>query len=124
MVHHLAEQGRDSFSQVERKKQNYFFPGWLNEGRCPGGCPSVSWAFVKACSFFGFADWRANRPGLTQAALSKKNEHLWKLCMLCQQLENLKETRENREGKEDSLTESVKSNSIGENLLVPSDQGT
>ena len=28
------------------------------------------------------------------------------------------------EGKEDSLTEGVKSNSKGGNLLVPSDQGT
>ncbi len=33
-------------------------------------------------------------------------------------------TGQTAEGKEDSLTEGVENNSIGENLLVPSDQGT
>ena len=32
----------------------------------------VQWAIVHSGSFFGFADWRAHRPGPTQAAWSKK----------------------------------------------------
>ena len=60
---------------------------WLNEIRCPGGCPSE----VKKGS-------SAMMKNLNTGQTSGK--------------------------KEDSLTEGVGSNSIGENLLAPSDQGT
>ena len=102
--------------------------------RCP---PTISIVYLKASwqDFFFAGSCMAQRGSLSgrspfcQLNVVKKNHQRWSwdstssACYVTTQ-KLARNTGQTAEKEEDSLTEGVKSNSIGENLLVPSDQGT